>query len=66
MKRERRPGDTARRTVYPIYVGSATLGKFLPESTGEMQPPWAERNFSFRFSGQVPLESYPSYLLEGE
>ena len=42
----------------------ATLGKFLPVSTAKMQPPWAEHNFSHRFSGDVPVEVYEQLMMD--
>jgi len=36
----------------------ATLGKFAAEPQGESLPLWAERNFSHRFSGTVPVNVY--------
>jgi len=35
-----------------------TLGVLPPESEGKSQPPWAEHQFSFRFTGLPPLEAY--------
>ena len=50
---------------WPSYLESltllanyATLRKRTPEPQGEMQPPWAETSFSYRFSGLPPTECY--------
>ena len=43
---------------------SATLGKFLPGNTAKMQPPWAEHNFSHRFTGLPPVEVYENDQFE--
>ena len=37
---------------------SATLGKSSPVCEGEEGPDWANPNFSYRFTGQPPVEVY--------
>jgi len=49
------PADTK---VLHWPARKATLGKPAAGSTGKSQPPWAERNFSHRFTGTVPVNIY--------
>ena len=37
---------------------SATLGIPLPLREGESEPPWAQHDFSYRFTGLPPVEVY--------
>jgi len=43
---------------YPNMRYSATLGILLAESKGKEGPPWAERHFSYAFTGLPPVEVY--------
>ena len=43
---------------------SATFGKFVPAYEGKEQPPWAEHQFSFAFTGQPPTEVYEDYMMQ--
>ena len=37
---------------------SATLGIPLPLPEGKSEPPWAQHDFSYRFTGLPPVEVY--------
>ena len=43
------------------HARNATLEKDAPVCTGEVEPVWAHPLFSYRFTGQVPLEVYESW-----
>ena len=38
--------------------GYVTLLQSLPISEAEEVPPWAQSNFSYRFTGEPPIEVY--------
>ncbi len=56
--------DMFDNALLPYRHYSATLGKFLPECEGKVRPPWANNDFSFRFTGQVPVSAYED-LIDG-
>ncbi len=56
--RERRVSENSLTRDY--Y--SVTLGMFQRFPEGKVEPPWAQPQFSFRFSGVPPVECYDEMI----
>ncbi len=43
--------------------GTVTLLQSLPEPKQKVEPPWAQQHFSYRFTGEPPVDVYDSSFI---
>ncbi len=62
MKGRRVSGYVDEDDGLTFFKECVTLQNLSPESEGKSCPPWGQRQFSYRFTGQPPVSVYDDLL----